>query len=479
MQTTAKMPSSPQCFLGRRVARELAGDRAVVHDEDAIGQEQDLFEVAGGEQHGASRRRSGAHGFVDVVARAHVDAARGLIEQEHARLDRQPSSEDRLLLVAAREHLHAPRGIGRTQPQPRDHAVDEVPFAPVVDESRARAARQPRHRHVRPDGVEREEPVSRAILRDDRQSTGHALGDGACERVPIDRDVPGFVPQSRNRLEQFGPPRTDQACQPDDLAAPDRERGRLPAGVGTDQPFDDQSFGRAVERRSCRRRGQVATDHESFDGGAVHRLAFERSGHASIAQHERAVGDPQHLVKVVRDVDDGHAAAAQVVEHGEEAFGLARAQARGRFIEDQDARVRAERLRDLDELTLRDGQAAAGRRWIEVEPNAREPARSLGMHGARVEPAEAVVFAAQEDRPGQVEVLGKVEFLVHERDAGQGRVGHAAQAHVVGVAVLRNGLERTRARLQHARKDLQERALACAVLAHDREDFTCADLEID
>jgi len=212
--------------------------------------------------------------------------------------------------------------------------------------------------------------------------------------------------------------------------------------VGRDHAIDDEPVGRSAERGPRRGRRKVATDHEPLDRRAIHRSAFERSRHAAIAQHDRAIGDRQHFVEVVGNIDDGHAAPAQLVKHREEAVSLPRTQARGRFVEDQDARVRAEGLRDLDQLPLGDRQAAAERRWIQIEAHAREPPGGFGMHRPQVEPAEAVVLAAKENRTCKVKMLRQVQFLVHKRDANLRRLGHAAQAQLVRMAVLIDLLNR-------------------------------------
>ncbi|MEY4182678.1 MAG: hypothetical protein RLZZ217_1304 [Planctomycetota bacterium] len=284
---------------------------------------------------------------------------------------------------------------------------------------------------------------------------------------------------ARDRLEEFGAACAHEPGQADDLAAMDGERRGTPAAVRADEARDLEPHGLRVERRAFADRRQVAADHQALDRAAVHRRPVERTGHASVAQHQRAVGDPQHLIEVVGDIDDRHAVAAELVDRGEQPLGLARAQAGGRFVEDEDPCARTQRLGDLHELPLRDGQAAAGGRWIQVEAHASEPARGLGAHRPRVEPAEAVVFTAQEDRTGQVQVLGEVQLLVHERDAGLFRIGHAAQGESVRAPLVIDRLERTRSGLQHAREDLEQRALAGTVLAHDREDLAGADLGID
>src|SRR5690242_2044940 len=59
----------------------------------------------------------------------------------------------------------------------------------------------------------------------------------------------------------------------------------------------------------------------------------------------------------MRDVDDAHTVIAQLADEREQAIGLLHRQARGRLVHDDEPRIERERLRDFDELLLRDGKA--------------------------------------------------------------------------------------------------------------------------
>ena len=63
----------------------------------------------------------------------------------------------------------------------------------------------------------------------------------------------------------------------------------------------------------------------------------------------------QQLVEPMRDVDQPRALASQIAEQGEQPIDFLRRQGRSGLVEDQQARVRTERARDLDQLLL--GQA--------------------------------------------------------------------------------------------------------------------------
>jgi hypothetical protein len=225
----------------------------------------------------------------------------------------------------------------------------------------------------------------------------------------------------------------------------------------------------------------VAAHHEPLDGGAVVLAAREFAGLATVAEHGHPVGDPHHLVEMVRHEDDGHARAPQLVEDPEQALGLVHREARGRLVEDQDARLGRERLRDLDELPLGDAEGAAERPGIDREPDAREPLRALRAHLRAVEEPEARRLAPEVDRARDIEVLREVQLLVDERDARVARRAHAVERDLSQRAARRSvgHREHALARLHHAREDLEKRRLPCAVLADDRQHLAAAHLEVD
>ena len=105
-----------QLLLGRRGAVDLGDDLALAHDEDARADADQLLEL------GRDRRARRARALrevgdqpVDLGLGRDVDAARGLVEQQHAALAQQPAREHDLLLVAARQQAHE-RGRRRRGP---------------------------------------------------------------------------------------------------------------------------------------------------------------------------------------------------------------------------------------------------------------------------------------------------------------------------------------------------------------------------
>ena len=137
--------------------------------------------------------------------------------------------------------------------------------------------------------------------------------------------------------------------------------------------------------------------------------------------------------------------------------------------------LRRHRPADLDHLARRNRQvadAAIGMQLRMVER--REHARGLGSRGGTVVAAAAARLAAEQDVLGHREVVAEREFLVDQRDAGLARrertgrrIRRAADGHRAGVGT------------QPAGQHVHQRALAGAVLPHQRMDAPGTDRERD
>ena len=155
------------------------------------------------------------------------------------------------------------------------------------------------------------------------------------------------------------------------------------------------------------------------------------------------------------DVDDGRALVAEAAEELEQPVDLLLRERGGRLVEDQDARLVGERLRDLDDLPLADAQRAdrarpgRGRR-----PSGRARLRPLADRA----PADE---AAPGGEPAERDVLGHgqrrrvLELLVDHPDAG----GPGRDRRQVREALAAD-LDLARVGRVVAGEDLDERRLA-------------------
>ena len=144
---------------------------------------------------------------------------------------------------------------------------------------------------------------------------------------------------------------------------------------------------------------------------------FMRRDVLAVAQHGDAVAIVEDLRHAVGDVDDRDALRRQLAHDLEQDLRLALGQRGGRLVEDQHAAVQRQRLGDLDQLLLRDGERAHQRGGIDVAEAAQD------LAGAALEPAivhqqrAAGVGRGHEDVLGDRDIGAERDLLVDEADA--------------------------------------------------------------
>ena len=107
----------------------------------------------------------------------------------------------------------------------------------------------------------------------------------------------------------------------------------------------------------------------------------------AVTEHGRAVADLVHLLEMVRDVEDRHAARLDAAHALEQPLDRVRLERRRRLVEDQEARADREGTRDLDDLLLLDRELGHGQVDIEVEPPFVEQLRGPAAAGRASAPA--------------------------------------------------------------------------------------------
>src|SRR5690606_4412621 len=98
-------------LLGQVVAGERPGHPAPVHHDDAVGQAEDLGQLAGDQHHRHASRDQLGDVEVDLTLGPDVDAARRLVEDHDVRVGQHHLRPDALLLVAAGQGLGGHRHV--------------------------------------------------------------------------------------------------------------------------------------------------------------------------------------------------------------------------------------------------------------------------------------------------------------------------------------------------------------------------------
>ena len=219
--------------------------------------------------------------------------------------------------------------------------------------------------------------------------------------------------------------------------------------------------GGARDRRR-RRPGHVRAQHE-IDDRLFAALGRRDANGDSIAQHGRPVAEHGDFGHAVRDEDHARAAAAKIPHDFEHALGEIRRQRRGDLVQHQNARIRSQRAGEVDQP--QQSEIDIARHGLEIDPLDAEIAhRRLDLFGRDARETHVL-----RDR----QVGNDCGILVDGHDAGSARFGRRSKGDLLPgeghFALIRR---------EHAGDDLDERALARAVRAHERMRFARAHFEV-
>ena len=418
----------------------------------------------------------------DLALGPDVDAAGGLVEEEHGRIGHQQLADDDLLLVAAGQG-----GDRGSRPGGLDgDLVHPAPDAPGLrgpgDQASADHGAQTGEGEVAADAEQLDDAVALSVLGDEPEATGDALADSEPGDVLAVQQhlAGGHRVAAGERLHQLGPPGAHQAVEAHDLAGAyvdgdvvhhDPAGGEVRDGEVADGERDLTEVTRLLAEVVLR----LPAGHPVHHPGQVD-LARRLVRHQlAVAQHHRVVGDADRLLEVMGDVDDRDAVRGELPDDPEQHLDLARAEGRGRLVHDQDPGLGRQRPCDLDDLLLAHPEVGDQRlgRDLLLEL-AHQPRGDLGLVGV-VDPAHpGVQLAAEEDVVAHVEVRAEVRLLVDDRDASLHRVDGVLQGDrlLVQHQLSAGGL-------LDAREDLHQCRLPGTVLPEEHGDLAGADLEVD
>ena len=105
----------------------------------------------------------------------------------------------------------------------------------------------------------------------------------------------------------------------------------------------------------------------------------------------------------------------------------------GGLVENQNARVFAQRLHDLDELLLPHAKLRDGRARRDFDLELLQQSSRLAVHPRRINEPKAARLAAEEDILRDRHLLHEREFLVDDGDARRSGVGDPPEARLVAV----------------------------------------------
>ena len=212
--------------------------------------------------------------------------------------------------------------------------------------------------------------------------------------------------------------------------------------------------------------------------GLVASFTSSVSAGFAVPENRDPIGDSQDLVEPMRDKQDAASPRAKRADDPEQPLRFLRRKRGGRLVHDEDARPRGLVLEegggDPDQHPIADRQFRDDRLRVDM----LDAQRGKRRMSARVErppidkPEAARIDAAEKDVLGHAEAWDDVQFLMDEPEAAPMRLLRAAErsfrAFDPDLAAVRG---------DRAGEDLDQRALAGAVLAHKGERLSGRELE--
>ena len=326
------------------------------------------------------------------------------------------------------------------------------------------------------------QPLGLAVLGDQRHAVAAVLGGGRAARsragwpsIRTSPSTPRSTPKSASSSSRW--PWPSRPPRPTISPLPTLERDVVePVGPAQVPDLQHRLGGRVALRLGRVDVRPLAPDHQLDDLLLVPLALREGLDVAAVAEHRAGVGQRLDLVHAVRDVEERQALVAQLVEDRVDLLDVGAGQGRGRLVEDQEPRVAAQRLGDLDHLPARQGQVAspAPSGFTSSQPT-RASSSSARRRWARrsIRPkrrgGSAMQMLSATERSGISDSSWKMQTMPAALAAGGSakRTSLPVEAH--GALV----------RLHHAGDDLDQRRLAGAVLAQDGVDRALAAGEVD
>ena len=445
--------------------RHLGDDLAAEDDDHAVAGELDLLQLRGVEEDGCAGRGQVAQQDVDLGLGADVDPARG-VEAQH-RLDAagDPARDRHLLLVPAGEAPHLAAGAG-VDLERGDGLVDLLALAAQVDPAPLRHARRERQRDVLADRALHQQRLRPVGGDEDHAHPDRVGGVPEGNGLAVDRQGAGRRPLgARQQVEELVLPLALQGDHPEDLARVEVEGGVVQATSVAERLGADARLPLGLVGRGRDRRHLLAERDGAFAEHQVDDLVLRAGGHVddadglAVAQDRGAIADRRDLDQAVRDEDD-RPVVALLLDHPEHQLGQVGRERRGDLVEQQHVGLDRQRTGQVDDAERGERQPPREARQAQVPETQLVQPVAERLQRCRGEPQVVADVEIRDDRGLLVDGHEPVAARVGRR------VRHALAAPDDDPAAVRR---------DRAGQDLDERALAGAVGAHQRVDLAGSD----
>ena len=298
--------------------------RAVFHHQYAVALVIDFGDFVGNDEYRQPLRGEFAHDGENARFGADIHADRGRVQNQHARMGRQPFADGDALLVAAGERAHRQGGVVVFDVQPLQPAGRGV-FQRFRREARQQAADAVQHRHrgVVADGLRLDEAEVEAVFGNVGDTCGNGVAVAAeAHRLAVQEQgaAVGTV-HAEQRQRQFGAPCAQKTGDADDFPGMQGEVDVLKLALARQVARSEHGF--VKRRRRTHRFFQLQSGHQTRQGFRLRRFRVQHFNDAAIADDRNAVGDIQHFGEAVRHEHHGNAVRLHFLHRLQQVIDLA------------------------------------------------------------------------------------------------------------------------------------------------------------
>ena len=421
---------------------------------------------------------------MNVLDRAHVQAAGGLHRHDQRKIAVNLAGDDGLLLVAAGHAAgHGDRALTGAHVVLLNQALGILANLVEADEAAPLEAGLIilLQHHVLLQGVIQDQAVLVAVLRDVAHARRAARADGGVGDVPAaERHAArGNLFKTRQRVNQLGLAVAVDARDAQDLALA-RGKAHVLDGVLLVQLAGDVQvlhlqhrlggMGLALLHLQLHR----TADHHAAQLGLAGVLGLHGAHVPALAQHGHAVGDLHDLVELVGDEQDALALLGEAAHDFHQLLDLLGGEHGGGLVEDQHLVVAVEHLQYLHALLHAHGDVLDLRVEIHLQAVSLGKLLHLAPRLLLLEEAQLRVLRAEDDVVQHREHVDQFEVLVHHADVQRGGVVGIVDLNLFAVLLDDSGLG-----LIEAEEDAHQRRFSGAVLAEQGMDLALAQLQCD
>ena len=455
--------SAQQGSLIRLAGRHFGDDLAAEQNDGAVADQADLRKLGGEQQHGRPGVGHLAQQAIDLMLRADIDAGSWIEAKQGVEPGGNPSCDHHFLLVAAAQpaQFRASAGVDL---QPLDGGSDAPALARPANEAPIRWVADKRQGDVLADRAlwqEGQKPVrgDQHKARRDRVAWVVQLQIAA-----LGQDLsPVGAAHPRNAVEQLLLPLALKRRNAKNLSCPHAE-GHILEHMAVAEVAN-------LKRRRSLGHAPIQSPRPGLGGADFHRVhaehqrddpVFAAGGHVrdadgcAVAQYRRAIAERGDLGDAMRNEDHRIAAFAPAPHDREDVVRQVCRESGGDLVEHQHDRIGRQRAGEIDEAQNRIGNVPHQLAKLEV---CYSEIVEMAPHLCEGDIGQSHVLA---DR----EIGNERRILVDRNDARSPGFGGGAKRS--RGAVDRYG---SAIRLEDARENLDERALARAVGAHQRMDL--------